>query len=57
MNWKVRYATTPPINGEVTHDATINPTWPQATALKSIATAPNPTIAPTMACVVETGRP
>ena len=55
--WKITKASTPPISGDVTHEATICATLPQLTASTPSATAPKPTIAPTIEWVVETGSP
>ena len=50
-------AIVPDINGETTQLDTIDPTLDQLTASTLIPTAANPTIAPTIECVVETGHP
>ena len=50
-------ANTPAINGDVNHDKTICPIFPQLTTSGPTLTTPNPTIAPTIAWVVETGKP
>jgi len=50
-------ATTPPNTGEITQLATICPIFPQCTASNPIPATANPTSAPTIECVVETGHP
>ena len=57
MKWKIPNASAPERRGEVTQLATIWPTFPHLTASGPIATAPKPTIDPTMAWVVDTGSP
>ena len=47
----------PESNGDTTQLAAIAATLSQATASTDMPTAANPTIAPTMECVVETGHP
>jgi len=47
----------PAVTGETTQLMTIVPTCSQWTASMPIPTAANPTMAPTIECVVETGQP
>ena len=47
----------PAIKGEITQLAIIAYTLPHETASTPIPTAPKPTIAPTIECVVDTGQP
>ena len=57
MNTNPRYPNNPPSIGETTQLAAILPITAQFTASKPPAIKPNPTTAPTMLCVVETGHP
>ena len=45
------------MSGETTHPHVIRPTVFQSTIEIPIATHPNPTTAPTIECVVDTGNP
>jgi hypothetical protein len=57
MHLYTRNEAAAPIRGEITHDEDTFANELQKTALTPPYTSPNPTIAPTIQCVVETGQP
>ena len=57
MTEKTTNASVPESRGETTQDAVIRPTLAHSTASQPSATAPNPAMAPTIECVVDTGQP
>ena len=55
--YNIAAATTPPNTGEITQLAAICPIFAQSTIAKPLAAMPEPIMAPTIECVVETGAP
>ena len=57
MHLYTRNETAAPITGEITHEEMTLASEPQKTAPPPPYARPNPTIAPTIQCVVDTGHP